>query len=167
MIILAFDGFAILLFLVLVALLVGYFIFTRSHLGRNIDGKDMTRSVIGSEKKGKKYIIKDLIIPTPSGNKKIDFAVVNENGIVAFISASIHGHLNGRENEEEWFSRSNFKGTITYFDNPVKKAKFITKALESFFPNIKIYTVVVFFDGNLYNVHTDTLTIYPRNCIRP
>lgn len=154
----------LLAFILFALLLIGYYIFSRSHTGKILSGRDMANSVIGGSRKGKKMVIKNFSFITKTGAEKIDRIVITENGIIAFVFAAISGHLNGRENESEWFSRSKFTNKVEYFPNPIKKAKYLAKELENLYPDVQIHPVIVFLDGSLVNVHTETLTIYPRNC---
>ena len=151
-------------FILFIVFLLSLFIFSRSHIGKMINGKDLSLTLLGSNKKDKRYVFKKMYINTSDGVFKNTSLVINSDGVFLFFYVSERGMLYGREAEDEWYS-AQFRSEKPsyYFENPTKKVKYLMKILNTELELKKIYPFVVFLDGRLNNVHTETYTIYPMD----
>ncbi len=158
------DALTNMTFILFGAFITSIFVFSRSHIGKVINGRDLSLSLLGSNKKDKKYVFKKLYVKDNDKFERNVSLVINRDGVFLFYYVSERGMLYGRENEDEWYS-SVYKTDKPkyYFQNPTKRIKYLCKTLENEFNIKNIHPFIVFLDGRLNNIHTEIYTIYPMD----
>lgn len=101
-------------------------------------------------------ILMNLEIPTPTGKKtEIDLVLIMESGIYVFESKHYKGTIYGQINDDSWIQWFKTKKS-SHFNNPVKQNQYHIDNLKRIFPDIPIYSYVVFTNHEDCTLKIDT-----------
>lgn len=101
-------------------------------------------------------ILMNLEIPTPTGKKtEIDLVLIMESGIYVFESKHYKGTIYGQVNDDTWIQWFKTKKS-SHFNNPVKQNQYHIDNLKRLFPNVPIYSYIVFTNHEDCTLKVDT-----------
>ena len=109
-------------------------------------------------------ILMNLEIPTPAGKKtEIDLVLIMESGIYVFESKHYKGTIYGQMTDDIWTQWFKTKKS-SHFNNPVKQNQYHIDNLKRIFPNVPIYSYIVFTNHEdctlkIENTNTDNITV--------
>lgn len=98
------------------------------------------------------HLISNYTFYTPNGRShQIDAIYINHNGVFVIEIKNWEGYIHGGENDHKWLRKY---GKYTYaFHNPLIQNKGHINALRNIINDVPYYSLVVFYEGNLSNVH--------------
>jgi len=101
------------------------------------------RELFKCESENSKFLM-NLCVPTASGKKtEIDLVMVNENGIFVFEVKYYKGTIYGKSSDKIWTQYFRTKRNNT-FQNPILQNEYHIQAIKRLFPDIPIFSAVVF-----------------------
>ena len=101
------------------------------------------RELFKCESENSKFLM-NLCVPTASGKKtEIDLVMVNEKGIFVFEVKYYKGTIYGKSSDKIWTQYFRTKRNNT-FQNPMLQNEYHIQAIKRLFPDIPIFSTVVF-----------------------
>ena len=111
----------------------------KGYYGEFLVLKSLYTSIIGQSK-----ILMNLIIPTPNGKStEIDLLMIHESGIYVFEVKHYKGTIYGNKDDEVWTQYFRTQKN-SHFHNPIKQNEYHIAALKQMFPDLPIYSIIVF-----------------------
>ncbi|MBN2299618.1 MAG: NERD domain-containing protein [Acholeplasmataceae bacterium] len=151
-------------FFIVVPAIIGVAVFFLSPYGRGVTGKLTVRVLIGSSKpKKSKYVIRNIIFTEGDMHVKIDYVVINTNGVHVIEVLNMPGVIFGRENDIEWTQTVDHGLTKQKFYSPVKRNSGQILALkEKINTNAIFHSYIIFTNRASIAIKTQHVTVeYP------
>ncbi len=158
------DFYKIILFVVLIALLIGIF---KSPWGKGIFGEVVVRLLSKLMLNKDTYRpFHDVTLPTPDGSTQIDHVYVSPYGIFVVETKNMKGWIFGDERQSQWTQKI-YKKSFK-FQNPLRQNFKHVKALESALqvPADKIHSIVTFVGDSSFKTPMPPNVTYGAGFIR-
>lgn len=111
----------------------------KGYYGEFLVFQELYPNIIGQSK-----ILMNLNLPTPNGKgTEIDLLLIHESGLYVFEVKHYKGTIYGKKDDEIWtqYFRTHKN---SHFHNPIKQNEYHVAAIKSLFPDLPVYSFIVF-----------------------